>query len=454
MGARQRGGPAGSERSRFEPGPRTNNDTATSAEPHDISARAELHDFARPAAYLNAFSSTHRGPDQHCELLSRHMRGRAGGSGIEHPGAYRREPAAHNFCFAEGLYRLSGTIDTGDSFPVLDLRAGAVIDGQSGGFIGIGGPDGPADRPGTVVLGGIFQHFGNASSPSWVVPMIVRRNGVVDGTEFRDNFNSGLTVQGDDARVVGVYSHHNGRYGLTVTMPCVGCPGPTGVIVEDSEIAFNNTRELSIFDDAGGTKFVSSDGMVVRSNEVHDNYGAGLWFDGFNRNAQVYDNVVYDNRNVGIFWELSYGGTDIHDNTLTDNGLGDGTANWGVNVQLLVSVSDGGLGGGIEVYGNTIDGTAYPLGLLNHSSGTPSTRQVHVHDNVMTLRAPTTRVGAVAIDGRTELFDPAAGNRFDDNTYRVPDLSTAYWAWNGQTLTWAQWQAAGHDVNGTLDLGA
>ena len=363
-------------------------------------------------------------------------------------------PKRSTFCFAEGLYRLSGTIDTGDSFPVLDLRAGAVIDGQSGGFIGIGGPDGPADRPGTVVLGGIFQHFGNASSPSWVVPMIVRRNGVVDGTEFRDNFNSGLTVQGDDARVVGVYSHHNGRYGLTVTMPCVGCPGPTGVIVEDSEIAFNNTRELSIFDDAGGTKFVSSDGMVVRSNEVHDNYGAGLWFDGFNRNAQVYDNVVYDNRNVGIFWELSYGGTDIHDNTLTDNGLGDGTANWGVNVQLLVSVSDGGLGGGIEVYGNTIDGTAYPLGLLNHSSGTPSTRQVHVHDNVMTLRAPTTRVGAVAIDGRTELFDPAAGNRFDDNTYRVPDLSTAYWAWNGQTLTWAQWQAAGHDVNGTLDLGA
>ena len=47
--------------------------------------------------------------------------------------------------------------------------------------------------------------------------MIVRRNGVVDGTEFRDNFNSGLTVQGDNARVVRVYTHHNGRYGLNVT---------------------------------------------------------------------------------------------------------------------------------------------------------------------------------------------------------------------------------------------
>ncbi len=112
--------------------------------------------------------------------------------------------------------------------------------------------------------------------------------------------------------------------------------------------------------------------MIVRRNEVHDNYGAGLWWDGFNKNAQVYDNVVYDNRNWGIFWELSYGGTKIHDNTLTNNGLGDGTPNWFNNVQLLVSCSDGSVGG-IEIYENTIDGAAYPLGLINHS-GHPSAR--------------------------------------------------------------------------------
>ena len=82
------------------------------------------------------------------------------------------------------------------------------------------------NQPGTIILGGVFQHFGNASSPIWVQPLIVRSNGLVDGTEFRDNFNSGLTVQGDDARVVRVNTHHNGRYGINVTMPCVGCPGP------------------------------------------------------------------------------------------------------------------------------------------------------------------------------------------------------------------------------------
>ena len=61
------------------------------------------------------------------------------------------------------------------------------------------------------------QNFGNADSPNWVVPVIVRRNGIVDGTEFRSNYNSGLTVQGDNARVVRAYTHHNGRYGINVT---------------------------------------------------------------------------------------------------------------------------------------------------------------------------------------------------------------------------------------------
>ncbi|MGZ8567262.1 MAG: hypothetical protein ACXWXS_09445, partial [Actinomycetota bacterium] len=144
-----------------------------------------------------------------------------------------------------------------------------------------------------------------------------------------------------------------------------------------------------------------------------------------------------------------YGGAKIHHNTLTGNGLGDGTPNWFNGVQLLVSCSDGSAGG-IEIYENTIDGAAYPFGLINHSGHPTRTGGAYVHDNDMTLRAPTTAVGAVAFNGLTELFSAAANNRFEDNTYRVPDLAAAYWAWNGQMLTWSQWQAFGHDVNGIL----
>jgi hypothetical protein len=360
------------------------------------------------------------------------------------------KPQGTVFCFAKGLYRLSGTISTGQKFPTLDLRAGAVIDGQNGSFVGINGPDAPEGQPGTVILGGVFQHFGNANAPSWTSPLIIHRNWVVKGSEFKENFNAGLAIHGDNARVSNVNTHHNGRYGLEVSEACAGCPGPVGVVIEDSEIAFNNTRHLATNGDAGGTKFSGgTNGMIVRRNEVHDNYGSGLWWDVYNKNAQVYGNLIYNNRNWGIMWELSYGGARIHDNTLIANGIADGTPNFFNGVQILISCSDGSIGG-IEIYGNTIKGSAYPLGLLNHSGHPIRTRQVFVHHNVMTLRSPVTRVGAEAANGLIELFSGAAHNRFEANTYRVPNRSGEYWAWDGQVLTWRQWRALGHDQKGAV----
>jgi hypothetical protein len=225
------------------------------------------------------------------------------------------------------------------------------------------------------------------------------------------------------------------------------------VIIEDSEIAFNNTRQLSVIDDAGGTKFSGGTrGMIVRHNDVHDNYGSGLWWDTNNRNVKVYGNRIYDNRNCGILYEMSLGGTKIHHNTLTGNGIGDGTVAWTINVQLSIASSDGSRGGraGIEIYANTIDGAAYPLGLVTHA-GRPSTKQVKVHDNVLILRAATSRVGGADGSGTGEMFSPSAGNRFRANTYRVLDPQAAYWVWNGETLTWAQWQALGHDGSGDVE---
>ena len=357
------------------------------------------------------------------------------------------------FCFASGVYQLSETVWTGSKFPRLDLRAGAVIDGENGAFVGINGADAPGDQRGTVILGGVFQHFGNGSAPSWVSPVIVHRNWVVVGSEFKDNFNAGLAIQGDGARVSRVNTHHNGRYGLVVSAPCADCAGPAGVVIEDSEIAFNNTRQLSVIGDAGGTKFSGGTrGMIVRHNDVHDNYGSGLWWDTNSRNAKVYGNRIYDNRNCGILYETSFGGTKIHHNTLTDNAMGAGTVDWMLNVQLSIASSDGSRGGrgGIEIYANTIGGDAYPLGLVTHA-GRPSTKQVQVHDNVLILRAASSRVGGADASGTGEMFSPSAGNRFRANTYRVLDPSAAYWAWNGETLTWAQWQALGHDGSGDVE---
>jgi parallel beta-helix repeat protein len=357
------------------------------------------------------------------------------------------------FCFASGVYQLSGTVWTGSKFPRLDLRAGAVIEGQDGAFVGINGADAPRDQRGTVILGGVFQHFGNGSAPSSVSPVIVHRNGVVVGSEFKDNFDAGLGIQGDGARVSRVNTHHNGRYGLVVTAACGDCPGPAGVVIEDSEIAFNNTRQLPTNGDAGGTKFSGGTrGMIVRHNDVHDNYGSGLWWDGSSRNAKVYGNRIYDNRNCGILYEISLGGTKIHHNKLIDNAMGAGTVDWMLNVQLSIASSDGSRGGngGIEIYANTIGGDAYPLGLVTHA-GRPSTKQVQVHDNVLILRAASSLVGGADASGTGEMFSPSAGNRFRANTYRVLDPNAEDWEWDGETLTWAQWQALGHDASGEVE---
>jgi hypothetical protein len=349
------------------------------------------------------------------------------------------------------MYKQSSTIWTGTKHPTLDLRAGAIIDGQQGAFVGINGSDAPAGDSGTIILGGVFQNFGNENAPTWVSPLIVRSNWAVKGTEFRTNFNTGLLIQGDKARVSNVESHHNGRYGIVVTPPCMGCPGPRDVLIERSEIAFNNTRMLPTNDDAGGTKFSGgTDGMTVRDNVVHDNYGAGLWWDGYHTNAHVYGNLIYANRNWGILWELSYGGARIHHNTLRDNGLGDGSSlSFFANVQLLISCSDGSKGE-IEIFENTIEGAAHPVALINHNAHPIRTRNVYVHDNTFTLRSSASRVGAMAFDGLTELFTASANNRFEHNTYRVPDGAAPYWAWQGQTLTWPQWQGAGHDADGIV----
>jgi Right handed beta helix region len=357
------------------------------------------------------------------------------------------------FCFASGVYQLSGTVWTGSKFPRLDLRAGAVIDGQNGAFVGINGAGAPGNQRGTVILGGVFQHFGNLSAPSWMSPVVVNRNWVVVGSEFKDNFNAGLAIQGDGARVSRINTHHNGRYGLVVNPPCNGCSGPAGVLIENSEIAFNNTRQLSVVGNAGGTKFSGGTrGMIVRHNDVHDNFGSGLWWDTDCRNAKVYGNRIYDNRNSGILYEVSFGGTKIHHNTLIDNGIGDGLVNWTINVQLSIASSDGSRGGrgGIEIYANTFGGDAYPLGLVTHA-GRPSTKQVKVHDNVLILRAASSRVGGADNSATGEMFSPSAGNRFRDNTYRVLDPKAAYWVWNGETLTWAQWRSLGHDASGDVE---
>ena len=83
------------------------------------------------------------------------------------------------------------------------------------------------------------------------------------------------------------YIHHNGQLGLAAA--------GNGIIVEDNEIAYNNTHGFSYWWEAGGTKFVRTENLIVRRNHSHHNIGPGLWTDGNNLNTLYEHNRVTDN---------------------------------------------------------------------------------------------------------------------------------------------------------------
>ena len=84
---------------------------------------------------------------------------------------------------------------------------------------------------------------------------------------------------------------------------------------------YNNARFAYSMDfEAGGTKFVKSDGLVARGNFVHHNGGPGLWSDIDNIRTLYEGNRVEDNAREGIVHEISYSAV-IRGNTVLRNGL-------------------------------------------------------------------------------------------------------------------------------------
>jgi len=77
-------------------------------------------------------------------------------------------------------------------------------------------------------------------------------------------------------------------------------------LIDNNELAHNNYARFSRSWDAGATKFIVSDGIVLRNNHSHHNYGPGLWSDAYNYNFIYEGNLVENNKGVGIFHEISF----------------------------------------------------------------------------------------------------------------------------------------------------
>jgi parallel beta-helix repeat protein len=254
----------------------------------------------------------------------------------------------------------------------------------------------------------------------------------VEGNEIRWNHGTGMRV-GDGMRAVNNGIHHNGQLGI----------GGRGrdVLVEGNEIAYNNTVGYKVGFEAGGSKFVKTDGLVVRRNYVHHNAGNGLWTDIDNIRTLIEENRVIDNTYQGIFHEISYEAV-IRNNTVEGNGFGHKT--WLFGSGILVAASPN-----VEVYGNVVRDNYNGITAVqqNRGSGAYGAHEISnlsVHDNIVTMRGGKT---GLAQDIGDPSYFTSRNNRWVNNTYYLGP-ETKYFAWQGMALSESEWRGYGQDVQG------
>jgi parallel beta-helix repeat protein len=260
----------------------------------------------------------------------------------------------------------------------------------------------------------------------------------IDHVESRWNHGVGICL-GPGSQLLNSYIHNNGQMGICII-------GGENSKVINNEISWNNYANFSTDWEAGGSKFSATKHLIVRSNYVHDNKGAGLWADTDNFDTLYENNTVVNNSCSGIMHEVSYHAV-VRANTVKGNGSGPRI--WMGNAQIQVQNSSD-----VEIYGNTIEVPiegGNGIALVNHGysgkvSG-PWTARGYVHDNAITYLGPEGASGAVDDTGG----ETAIGNHFDFDHYVIQNGGVNHWRWFGHnSLNWGQFVAAGQETHGTL----
>jgi nitrous oxidase accessory protein NosD len=104
----------------------------------------------------------------------------------------------------------------------------------------------------------------------------------------------------------------------------------------------------------------------------------------------------------------------------------------------------------VEIYHNTVDGNANGIAAVQSARGTGRygdyrVTNLYVHDNVITLDRGST--GLVQNEGSSAVFQDST-NRFRNNRYTIGYAGRPF-AWNDRTFSFSQWQALGHDQQGS-----
>ncbi len=259
----------------------------------------------------------------------------------------------------------------------------------------------------------------------------------VEDCDVHDNLYAGIYLVGENPIIRDCQIHHNRQIGVKVT-------DSSGGLISGSDIYSNNQfDEHSSGWEAGGSKFVRTQGLVLRNNTWRDNHGPGIWFDNENDRAVIEGNQVLDNHGIGIFWEISFQAT-ISNNTV--RGCGSRGRQWLYDAGIVISSS----GSSQESYiqNNNVSSCRDGITLIQQNRGSNVTKNWTVSDNRVTdLNDNSGGHHANAVGGAsdTTTIELYSTTTWDRNTYD----STVRYHWNGKSGDFAWWQSFGHDLNGT-----
>lgn len=332
------------------------------------------------------------------------------------------------------LRRVGSAEEARPGFAYVDERAGTIVIGDDpvGREVEISRTATAFDRggEGVVLRNLVIEGFGSAAQDAAVV---TGRGWVLENLEIRGNHGVGVDLLTRSVLRKSLV-HHQGQLGVKA----VG----EDVLIEDNEIAHNNTAGFNAGWEAGGSKFVFTRGLIVRDNWVHHNKGPGLWTDIDNVDTLYEGNLVEANERAGIFHEVSFAAV-IRDNLVRGNGTR--WNSWRVEgAGILVANSSD-----VEVTGNVVADNATGIVLRHDDRGGSAVgpwevARVRVTGNEVAMSEGFS--GLVTTNDDATRYDD--GNVFSGNTYHV--AGDASFQWSGRQLDFLDWQAAGNDLTGVL----
>jgi parallel beta-helix repeat protein len=268
--------------------------------------------------------------------------------------------------------------------------------------------------------------------------------------------------------ILNNYIHNNGQVGIGGGIGVTSSPSTesinSGIIIQGNIINHNDYAHFNPDFGSGGVKIGATSGVTIRGNTIQYNEGSGIHFDDYSQDELVDGNTITDNSDSdGVNQEIGYGTSTFRNNNVLRNGahLNDSYftdqiavhASTGVNAYCNVMEISEGTG----INGWTIGASDRGYSRFPPYQYLATTGNSFHHNTAIWDAGAAGGVGFIQDDAANQLNFFADNTPPDYNTYHLPSTSAPRFVYDNNNSqsntpnTFANYQAAGADVHGTVD---